>query len=490
MELHDYQKQAVDRVLSQPRLALFMEMGMGKTLITLTALDRLLTEGAIKKVLLICPKKVINTWQGEIKKWGFPCICPVVYDPNKMPELRELVSEWKRTDIDPYTKQGAEYRERLRKRAKAIHDALPGNVIITNPEKITASFATIMMLSYDQLVIDESTLIKNPQSKIFKILKISLLQHRAKQKVVSDVPTHPRVLLLTGTPAPNGIQDLWSQIYLLDLGQAIGQTYSKFKYQYASVAHHNGPEWMHKTTFTPEQTDRILASVAHLTHTVKSNVIHAMQLIQRDVIGTLSSELMTRYRQLRDDGLLTLDKEDDKLFVKNAIAICSKLMQFSSGAIYDADGVANHVHNEKLDLLRKALQTTQGNVLVAYNFRHERDAIQSAFPEARVLETNEDIEDWNAGKVSLLLANPQSSGFGLNLQYGGHTLIWFSGTWRLDLYQQMNARLFRQGQSHDVTIIHLILAPIDTRLFKAIATKNTEQSDLVNTLSSALELTC
>lgn len=486
MNLYGYQKEAIEKVCDNPRIALFMEMGMGKTLITLTALDRMLTEGTIKKVLLICPKKVINTWLAEIKKWEFDKIHPIVYDPNKMPELRELVSEWKRTDIDPYTKQGAEYRESLRKRAKAIHDALPGNVIITNPEKITAPFATIMMLSYDQLVIDESTLIKNPQSKIFKILKTSLLHHRAKEK--TRELTHPRVLLLTGTPAPNGIQDLWSQIYLLDLGQAIGQTYSKFKCQYASVAHHNGPEWMHKTTFTREQTDRILASVAHLIHTVKTNVIHATQLIQRNVIGTLSCELMTRYRQLRDDGLLTLDKEDDKLFVKNAIAICSKLMQFSSGAIYDAEGGVNHVHNEKLSLLKKAIQTTEGNVLVAYNFRHERDAIQSAFPEARVLETNEDIEDWNAGKVSLLLANPQSSGFGLNLQYGGHTLIWFSGTWRLDLYQQMNARLHRQGQQYDVEIIHLILTPIDRRVFKAISDKNANQNTLVGILADALEL--
>lgn len=439
---HSYQRAAIDALLTHTHYGLMLDMGLGKTVITLTAIKALLDDWAVAKVLIIAPKKVADsTWATESQKW----------DHTK--------------DLRVVKVMGSED-----KRRQAL--AADADIYIINREMVVWLCEQYKQLPFDMLIIDESSNFKNPQAKRFKALK--------KQRGVFS-----RIVLLTGTPAPNTLEDLWAQVYLLDAGERLGRTITAYRSKYFTPAMTNG-HVVYSYKLRKGADTAIHSKIRDICLSMKKQDVMdeiTMQdgYISRVVKVSLTPDEEATYNDMERDFVLALP-QDEVISAASAAALSNKLLQLANGSVYTDEGDVVTIHTRKVGAL-KEIAAKEGNMLVFYNFKHDREAIRAAFPDAVDLSDDETLQAWNAGKIKMLLAHPASAGYGLNLQQGGHVIVWYGMTWSLEQYLQANARLNRQGQTHPVTIYHLLTTgTIDSQVMRALERKEKGQNALLEAI--------
>lgn len=438
---HSYQQTAIDWMLTHDQAGLFMEMGTGKTSISLTALLSLMWERfTVNQTLIIAPARVVSlqTWQHELQKWD---------------HLKEI------TVVD--LSVSADERER-RLQQRADLTIISRDLVVWLVNTFKSSWP------YDCLIIDELSSFKDPSSQRFRALR--------------KVAKHSRYRYgLTGTPSSNGYGDLWSEIYLLDYGQRLGTTLGEFRRRYFRPGRSNGHivyDWILQSG-AKEQID---AALADLCISMQAQDLPALTV--NNIIFDLDPAPMVSYKILERELILTL--EDDTVVAASRAVATNKLQQLTSGAVYSEDGKVLDLGQQKLDLLGEIIETTDKPILCFYAYKHERDRILQRFG-GRDLKTDHDQQDWNAGKIPLLVVHPASVGYGLNIQYGSNVIVWFGLTWSLELYQQANARLWRQGQIEGV-IVHRLLArgTVDEFVVAALERKDLTQEGLMEALRAKL----
>lgn len=441
---HNYQNYAKDFILAHKVSALFLDCGLGKTITTLTAINELMYDSfEISKVLIIAPLRVAqSTWKEEIEKW------------DHLNLLR-------------YSIAVGDEKERL----KALKQK--SDIYIINRENVdwlvTKSGIDI---NFDMLIIDELSSFKSHTSKRFK----SLLKIR---------PYFERVVGLTGTPSSNGLMDLWAEFRVLDLGERLGRYITHYRNEYFLPDKRNGAViFSYKPQ--PNAEERIYRRLADMTISMKSTEYLKMpELILNELEINLDEENQMKYKKFKKEMVMTIqEKEIDAI---NAASLSNKLIQLANGSIYDEDKKFYEVHNKKLDKLEEIIESANGKpVLVAYWFKADKERIEKRF-KVREIKTADDIKQWNKGMIDLALIHPASAGHGLNLQSGGSTLVWFSLTWSLELYQQTNARLYRQGQKDTVVIHHLIIKnTIDEDIMKSLKRKDKTQESLMKAVKARI----
>ena len=436
---HDYQKRAIKIVIDQKRVGLFLDLGLGKTVITLTAIKTLLDEFEIVKALVIAPKRVAeDTWTREHEKWSHLSNIRISKVLGNQKQRVEALGE----DADIYV---------------IGRDNVKWLVNFYGPK-----------FPFDTVVIDELSSFKNPQSERFKALR----------KVMPKVE---RVIGLTGTPSPNGLMDLWAQVYLLDQGARLGRTIGSYRAQFFRPAARNGYvvyKWAPVKGAKKEIEGRLKDICVSM---MAGDYLKLPKRIDNEIPVMLSEADMAAYRTMEEQQLLRIG--NDTAVALSAAAVMTKLLQIANGAVYSDDGKVMAVHSYKADALAEIVDTTDSPVLVFYSFRHDVEAIKKAIPKARELADSGDIAAWNHGEIPVMLAHPASVGYGLNLQEGGHTVVWYGLTWSLELYQQANARLYRQGQTKPVIIHHLIAkGTVDEQVMRALKSKDTSQAALLAAL--------
>lgn len=446
---HPYQKYCIDRVISDNALGLFLDMGLGKTVITLTAVNELkYNRFAVKKVLIIAPKKVAEaTWSKEAAKWD---------------HLRRL--------------RFSLVLGSLTKRVRALN--MPADVYIINRENIPWLVDYYRNAwPFDMVVIDESSSFKNHRAKRFKALKM--------------VRGHiQRIVELTGTPAPNGLIDLWAQIYLLDGGQRLGKSISGFRERYFNPDQRNAQQIF---TYKPKDgaDNAIQNLIGDICISMKAeDYLQLPDIVCDDIPVVLDNTAKKLYRKLETEMLLTVD--ESTIDAGSAAVLSNKLMQLCNGAVYDEDGKTVEIHGCKLDALEELIESLNGQpALVFYNFQHDRQRIQKRLAKSglriRELKTPQDESDWNDRKIDVLLAHPASAAYGLNLQDGGNHVVWFGLNWSLELYQQANKRLHRQGQKQKVIIHRLsVVGGRDEDVIAALGDKGDTQDKLIESLKAKI----
>lgn len=439
---HSYQQRATDLVVSKKSVGLFLDMGLGKTVITLTAVNELIYDRfEVSRVLVIAPKRVAeDTWTREHKKWD---------------HLRELrISKVLGT---------ASQRLRALEQDADVYVIGRDNVVW-----LVDHYSKKKHWPFDMIVIDELSSFKNPQAKRFRALRKTL---GVTQRVVG----------LTGTPSPNGLMDLWAQVYLLDRGERLGQTIGAYREKYFRAGARNGYV-VYKWEPLKGAKEKIEEKISDICVSMSAaDYLTLPKRIDNVIPVRLSESEMKLYKQMEADQLLQIDDTD--VVALNAAAVMTKLLQIANGSVYSMDGTVVNIHDAKLEALQEIIDTTDSPVLVFYSYKHDLTKIMSAIPSARILNGANDIKDWNDGKVQVLLAHPASVGYGLNLQEGGHTIVWYGLTWSLELYQQANARLYRQGQDKPVIIHHLIAeGTVDEQAMDALQHKDTSQAALLAAL--------
>lgn len=444
---HGYQNKAIQHVIDNPKCGLFLDMGLGKTVSTLTAIDILKFDYfSISKVLVIAPLRVAeDTWVSEVEKW------------NHLQHLK--IAKILGTP-------------KMRRKA-LVSDA---DIYITNRENVPwlcdelSSFGEGWL--FDMIVIDELSSFKNGKSKRFKSLK----------KYISSCK---RVVGLTGTPAPNSLLDLWSQLYLLDQGERLGKTITGYKERYFSPDKRNAT-----TIFSYKIKDGTEYSIKNKI----SDICLSMKAEDwLDMPDKIINTQMVNFEDKEQQRYLEFEKNQYLAFLDTEVTAVSKavlinkLLQFSNGALYTDDEGYQITSNAKLDRLEEVVELANGKpVLCFYIYKHDLERIKEKFKHAVKLGdngTNADIDSWNKGEISLLLAHPASAGHGLNLQFGGSTIVWFGLTWSLELYQQANARLYRQGQNESVIIHHILTeSTMDTRVLDSLENRTDVQDTLLEAL--------
>lgn len=439
---HEYQITAKQWILDHPKCGLFLDMGLGKTVISLTAVDLLANDYfAVDKTLVIAPKRVAeDTWPTETKKWDqlkHLKVSPILGTPKqRLSALEE--------DADVY--------------------------IITRGNIAWLVDLLGKQWKFDTLIIDELSSFKNPASKRFKKLK-------------TVTPFFKRLIGLTGTPAPNSYMDLWSQIYLLDRGERLGKNITTFRRTFFD-AYNRGQYTDYKLKKgAKEEIDNLLADLC-ISMKAKDYLKELKEPVMIDVQARLNPEEMKKYKSMAKDAIAEF--EEEKVIALSAAAVTNKLLQMANGAVYDEHGNTHILHSRKLDALEELTEEAQGeNMLVFYNFKSDLERIQERFPQAVKLETDKDIREWNKGNIQMLLAHPASAGHGLNLQEGGSIIVWYGLNWSLELYLQANARLQRQGQKNQVRIYRIISKnTVDEKVVEALSGKNIRQEDLLRKLKA------
>ena len=441
---HNYQNYAKNFILAHKVSALFLDCGLGKTITTLTAINELMYDSfEISKVLIIAPLRVAqSTWKEEIEKW------------DHLNLLR-------------YSIAVGDEKERL----KALKQN--AGIYIINRENVDWLVTKSGIdFNFDMLIIDELSSFKSHTSKRFK----SLLKIR---------PYFERVVGLTGTPSSNGLMDLWAEFRVLDLGERLGRYITHYRNEYFLPDKRNGAViFSYKPQ--PNAEERIYRRLSDMTISMKSTEYLKMpELILNELEINLDEEDQTKYKKFKKEMVMTIqEKEIDAI---NAASLSNKLIQLANGSIYDEDKKFYEVHNKKLDKLEEIIESANGKpVLVAYWFKADKERIEKRF-KVREIKTADDIKQWNKGMIDLALIHPASAGHGLNLQSGGSTLVWFSLTWSLELYQQTNARLYRQGQKDTVVIHHLITKnTIDEDIMKSLKRKDKTQEALMNAVKARI----
>ena len=441
---HNYQNYAKDFILAHKVSALFLDCGLGKTITTLTAINELMYDSfEISKVLIIAPLRVAqSTWKEEIEKW------------DHLNLLR-------------YSVAVGDEKERL----KALKQN--SDIYIINRENVDWLVTKSGIdFNFNMLIIDELSSFKSHTSKRFK----SLLKIR---------PYFERVVGLTGTPSSNGLMDLWAEFRVLDLGERLGRYITHYRNEYFLPDKRNGAViFSYKPQ--PNAEERIYRRLSDMTISMKSTEYLKMpELILNELEINLDEEDQTKYKKFKKEMVMTIqEKEIDAI---NAASLSNKLIQLANGSIYDEDKKFYEVHNKKLDKLEEIIESANGKpVLVSYWFKADKERIEKRF-KVKEIKTADDIKQWNMGIINLALIHPASAGHGLNLQSGGSTLVWFSLTWSLELYQQTNARLYRQGQKDTVVIHHLITKnTIDEDIMKSLKRKDKTQEALMRAVKARI----
>lgn len=443
---HNYQTYATDFIVGHPEAAVFLDMGLGKSVITLTALlDLCLDRFEIAKVLVIAPLRVArDTWTAELQKW----------DHLKCFTYATVIGSV------------SEREAALRKKA---------HIYLINRENVSWLIEESgFPFDFDMIVIDELSSFKSYQAKRFR----SLLRVR---------PTVKRIVGLTGTPAGNGLTDLWAEFRILDLGKRLGRFITHYRNRYFLPDKRNGMT-VYSYKPLPGAEDAIYRQISDITVSMKAvDHLDMPECIFNDVPVSLSEEERQKYDTLRNDLILSLG--EDEIDASNAASLSNKLSQMANGAVYGEDKTVHRIHDRKLDALEDLIEAANGKpVLVAYWYRHDLERIRARFC-VREIRTPADISDWNAGKIPVAVIHPASAGHGLNLQAGGSTLIWFGLTWNLELYLQTNARLWRQGQTAKTVVIHRIVAEgtVDELMLKALDRKERSQNSLIDAVRIMLK---
>ncbi len=441
---HKYQTYATNFILKHPIAAVFLEMGLGKSVITLTAIfDLCLDSFEIGKVLVIAPLRVArDTWPAEINKW----------EHLKGLEFSVAIG----------TKQ-----ERLAALRK------PASVYLINRENVDWLVnKSGIPFDYDMVVIDELSSFKSYGAKRFK----SLLKVRPRAK---------RIVGLTGTPSSNGLMDLWAEFRILDMGKRLGRYITHYRNSFFTPDKRN-QQIVFSYKPLPGAEDAIYRLISDITISMKSvDFLKMPECVINEVPVYLNGKEQSVYDHFREE--MVLEFADEEIDAMNAAVLSGKLLQMANGAIYDDDKNSHIIHDRKLDALEDLIEGANGKpVLIAYWYNHDLERIKTRF-NVREIKTSKDIKDWNNGDISVGVIHPASAGHGLNLQSGGSTLIWFGLTWSLELYQQTNARLWRQGQNETVVIHHIITkGTIDEDVMRALKRKEKTQSDLINAVKANL----
>ena len=403
----------------------------------------------IKKVLLIAPKKVAeSTWAQEAQKW----------------------SETKSLNISPVL--GSE-----KDRIKALERE--ADIYVMNRENVQWLYEYCRKkksFPFDMLVIDESSSFKNPQAKRFKAMR--------KMR-----PLFKRIVILTGTPAPNTLMDIWAQVYLLDGGDRLGKTLTEFRCRYFTPDKTNG-HVVYSYRLLPNADTAIFGKIQDVCMSLKAkDYLKLPERIDNVITVEMNPKEWALYKEMEREHVLSI-ADDDDISALNAASLASKLLQLANGSIYNDEGDIVVVHNEKVERLKELVETNEGKpILVFYNFKHDLQAIKEVFPKAVELKTDDDVAEWNKGNIQMLLAHPASAGYGLNLQAGGNIIVWYGLTWSLEQYQQANARLHRQGQTQPVIIHHLVTkGTMDEQVMKALERKEVGQDALLEAIKYRKEL--
>lgn len=444
---HDYQTRAIDWCLNHPRCGLFLPMGAGKTVITLSAISKLKQKGEVNKVLIIAPVRVARTtWPAEIKKW----------DHTKSLTYSLIDGDAK-------------------KRTRALEKE--ADIYIIGKELVVWLCETVgKNWPFDMVVVDELSTFKNPQTQRFKALK-------------KQVKKFKRFIGLTGTPAPRGIPDLWSQIYLIDAGTRLGKSIGSFRKTYLIPERSNGYivySWAVRVGAQKEIEEKIGDVVMSLD---SNECVELPDINYINVSIVLPKTVKKRYDKFKKDLVLELATTD--ISASNLGVLCGQLLQFTSGQIYTHDPSlpVETIHDEKLKALNDILTSANGEpVIVYYYYKHEKERIMTLLKSKKLrvscLDDEKDVERWNNHDLDVLLLHPASAGHGLNLQAGGSVIIWFTlPNFNLELYQQANARLYRQGQTEKVRVYHLLVEDsIDVDMMNALEKKEVTQSTLLDAL--------
>jgi len=444
---HAYQSEAIDRLEKFQKYGLFLDMGLGKTIITLTAIQDLIYDMfEVSKVLIVAPRTVAeSTWQDEARKWEHLNLrfSTVLGTPQKRMEA-------------------------LRR---------PADCYVINRENVVWLCDYYgYQLPFDMVVIDESSSFKNPSAKRFRALRKAL-------------PCFSRVVILTGTPAPNNLLDLWSQIYLLDRGQALGKNITAYRSKYFKPDKMNGyivySYRLRDNSAEQEIYDAIAPEVMSLK---ASDYLTLPPRMDNVVTVTMPPKAEKAYKKMAKDLVLGMGT-DEEITAANAAALSNKLLQMANGCIYTDEGDTIAIHDAKIEKLTEIVEQNEGKpILVFYAYKHDLAKLQQNFPGAKMLEGADELRAWNAGKIPMLLAHPASTAYGLNLQAGGNIIVWYGLTWSLEQYQQANARLYRQGQDKPVIINHLVTkGTIDEQVMRALQSKAAGQDALLAAVKAEIK---
>lgn len=439
---YEYQKKSTQWILDKPRCGLFLDMSLGKTVCTLTAIRDLMYDRLeISKVLVIAPKRVaVDTWPKEIKKW------------EHLKDLRISVAVG-----DAKTRKSA-----LKKDA---------DIYVINRENVTWLLDNYEF-DFDMVVIDELSSFKSTNAQRFRALK----------KVIGRAD---RVVGLTGTPAPNGLIDLWPQMYLIDRGERLGRTVTKYRNEYFRPGRGNG-HIVYEYVLRRGAEDEIYEKIGDICLSMKKeDYLELPDKIFQDVEVELPKEASKYYLEMEKKEILKLS-EDEVILAVNAAAASNKLQQIANGSVYDDERRVVNIHEAKIDALEDLVEQANGKpILVFYSFKHDEESIRKRIPTVRKIETSGDIDEWNNGRIPVAVAHPASIGHGLNLQFGGHIIVWFGLTWSLEMYLQANDRLHRQGQKNPVTIYRLCAKDtVDERILTALDKKEKGQDALMQYLKA------
>ena len=448
---YEYQRTAMRWIIDHPRCGLFLDMGLGKTVSTLTAIQELMDDCEVSRVLVVAPKKVAETtWTTEAQKW------------EHLKSLRVVKV------------LGTEKQRCMALQEKA-------DVYVTGRDNFVWLVGKYGgMLPFDALVIDELTSFKSSKSERFKAMRIA-------------VPSVRRVIGLTGTPAPNGLIDLWAQMYCLDMGERLGKSVTKYRETYFETHKWNNIIVRCSAKKGCEAIIRNKISDICLSMQAK-DYLTLPDLLTHRVDVMLSAATMERYRKFEREKVLEFRDahagEPSNVLANSAAGLMNKLSQFANGAVYDDERNVHEVHHEKLDKLLEIVEAANGSsVLVFYQYKHDISRIMKKLKGYKVVayEGAEQLERWNAGEIDVLLAHPASTAYGLNMQDGGHYIVWFGTGWNLEHYQQANARLHRQGQKHPVTVYKLICpGTVDERADASLESKSGVQQGLLDSLNYLL----
>ena len=438
---HGYQIRAQEFIMEHPAAGLFLDMGLGKTVITLSAIDELIYDRfEVSKVLVIAPLRVAqDTWSREADKWDHLKHLRIA---KMLGTAEERIAALWEDDVDIYVIN--------RENVVWLVDILEENRI---------------RWPFDMVVVDEISSFKSNQAKRFKALR--------KIRPMVD-----RIVGLTGTPAANSLMDLWAEMYLLDRGERLGRTITAYRSDYFVPAYGSGSV-VYKWKPRRGALEAITRLIADITVSMRAeDYLELPDLIESTISVELDDKARKAYETMERDCLLPF--EDDEITAFDAAAVMQKLLQLANGFVYDQDHSARQIHEAKMEALDELIEAADGPVLVYYNFTADRDRILKAYPDARMLLSDQDIKDWNDGRVRILVAHPASAGYGLNLQDGGHIMVWMGLPWSLEQYLQAVARLQRQGQQHPVMVYHILAAgTVDEQVSKSLQTKDVTQETLL-----------
>lgn len=446
---HDYQRYATEFILSHPIAAVILQMGLGKTVCTLDAINQLMYDSfEVSKVLVIAPLRVAKvTWSDEIKKWDN--LSHLRYSVAVGTEKERIEALKKDADIYSINRENVQW--------------------LVEKSKVPFEF--------DMVVIDELSSFKNWNSKRFK----AFMQVRPRVK---------RIVGLTGTPSPNGMMDLFAQFKCLDMGARLGRFITQYRNQYFVPDRMNG-QIVYSYRLRPGAEKQIYDKIDDITISMKAmDHLKMPELIETRYPVYMDEVEQAQYDEMREDYLLPYKEE--AITAANAAALSGKLCQMANGAIYSDSGEAVHIHDRKLEALEDIIEAAQGPILLCYWFKHDLERITEKLDQLKVsysrIVTEENIRKWNEGKYDVGLIHPASAGHGLNLQHSSNHIVWFGLTWSLELYQQTNARLWRQGQKQDTVVVqHIVTAgTIDEDILDALTHKDASQTRLIDAVKARL----